>query len=683
MVLTRLSHFGEVCPLSDHSYSDPAALPNPAHHAPNSKRFPVNVGIKSSHSTSPSALQAASSAATLTSPSFSPSTSSLSLPSTSVTASQALLPSASTSVSSTDSQKNEAIRIHILDLPNEIFENIFAYLTFKKIGEIRRACKRFEQIGSTILNASFQRLQIKMLQRFQSIKGQMPRRESARRKHPLARESDIVETLHMRLTLLQMSFGKHIERKHCCFFAGDILDEVHRILTYIKTTPNLGRAYKVTDELFDLSTMAMEYFKEHIEPCLPEITYFGSDFMDIATPFSEGCSVRSPSGSGRVSEPEDELPERDPLPPSNMVLRKRIRRIRQGMRKYNTQLVALKRELKGCKGKLADQHKQMIEYAARMDEYDKKFEESSRKFSTVLQELNKCKTELQYWRSKSPAHPLLCYSCGQSVGEGSGQQLQAGVLMQGGDEAVVYVPLATASIPESVEKCSPPGVILARDEARERWHAVGGSVRNLERVFDLDIPIHARSVVAHHKSKTPSSQSQSLLPGLYSSQTTVASQSVDESQGGTASPLASSHSSSVSNQVYVAQHSLGTHSQISTSQPVTVPCVLSTPCARTTSVALSAATTITKPQPVIASQPYSAFQACTASQDTRHKWDDGQECAEDLSMSRSYKHYLDEDTDSSFLKRRSSDEDSDNCDVCDDTVGRRVKERKRIKLDIL
>lgn len=44
-----------------------------------------------------------------------------------------------------------------------------------------------------------------------------------------------------------------------------ILDEVYRILYYIKVTPKLARPYKVTDELFDLSTMAMEYFKERIE----------------------------------------------------------------------------------------------------------------------------------------------------------------------------------------------------------------------------------------------------------------------------------------------------------------------------------------------------------------------------------------------------------------------------------
>ena len=121
-----------------------------------------------------------------------------------------------------------------------------------------------------------------MLNKFQLIKAQMPRRESARRTHPRACESDIIETLHMRLTLLQMSFGKHIERKHCCFFPGAILDEVNRILDYIKVTPNLARPYKVTDELFDLSTMAMEYFKDKLEPSLPEIPYFGADFLDLA-----------------------------------------------------------------------------------------------------------------------------------------------------------------------------------------------------------------------------------------------------------------------------------------------------------------------------------------------------------------------------------------------------------------
>lgn len=64
---------------------------------------------------------------------------------------------------------------------------------------------------------------------------------------------------------------------------------------------------------------------------------------------------------------------------------------------------------------LAEQQKQTLEYATRLDEYDKKNEEISRKFSTLLQELNKCKTELQYWRSKSPATPPFCSGCGSVI----------------------------------------------------------------------------------------------------------------------------------------------------------------------------------------------------------------------------------------------------------------------------
>lgn len=47
-------------------------------------------------------------------------------------------------------------------------------------------------------------------------------RESARRSHPLSHECDIVETCCMRLSLLQMTFGRYIEHKHICFFPGAV-----------------------------------------------------------------------------------------------------------------------------------------------------------------------------------------------------------------------------------------------------------------------------------------------------------------------------------------------------------------------------------------------------------------------------------------------------------------------------
>lgn len=61
------------------------------------------------------------------------------------------------------------------------------------------------------------------------------------------------------------------------------MDEVYTILNYIKNTSCLERPYRVTDELFDLSTMAMEYFRDRIEPTLPGIAYFNKDFFKLPT----------------------------------------------------------------------------------------------------------------------------------------------------------------------------------------------------------------------------------------------------------------------------------------------------------------------------------------------------------------------------------------------------------------
>jgi len=374
---------------------------------------------------------------------------------------------ATVSVSSTSgfSLPNEAgggssnkIRVTLLtELPAEILFKILSYMSFKEISHLRTVSRRFNEICASMLNSTFQRLQSQMLSRFQEIKTQMPRRESARRNHPLAQECDVVETLHMRLSLLQMTFGKHIERKHVCFFAGEILDEVQRIMRYIRQNSNQppkgpNRAYIfMEDELFDLTTMAMEYFKENIEPTLPEITYFGADFLDFTTSFATPTKRRSVSGStsilgngldspcsSRASVAGSSVSEAwstastaamtdmtdmveasagvqpSQPPQSNMVLRKRIRRIRQGMKRYNDQLVEVKKELKVCKSKMETQTKQVTEYSNRLEQYDQKFEESSRKFQTLLTELNKCKTELQYWRSKSTtllALPSTCASC--------------------------------------------------------------------------------------------------------------------------------------------------------------------------------------------------------------------------------------------------------------------------------
>ncbi|RZF48857.1 hypothetical protein LSTR_LSTR003237 [Laodelphax striatellus] len=284
--------------------------------------------------------------------------------------------------------------VQLLDLPHEVLEKILSYIGYRNVSQLRLVCRHLDRVCSSVLNLTFQRLQNQMLHRFQAIKSKMPRRESARRTHPLACESDIIETLHMRLTLLQMSFGKHIERKHCCFFAGEILDEVYRILHYIKVTPKLARPYKVTDELFDLSTMAMEYFKEHIEPTLPEIAYFGSEFLDFSSslpnspPHGQSKSGDESPGHPNSQSSDEKPPEPCATPQSNIMLRKRIRKIKQGMK---SKLMTMK--------------------------FDWQIRHRTVKVKAAMnrQELNKCKTELQYWRSKSPMSSNSCTVCLEGV----------------------------------------------------------------------------------------------------------------------------------------------------------------------------------------------------------------------------------------------------------------------------
>ncbi|KFB47847.1 hypothetical protein ZHAS_00015895 [Anopheles sinensis] len=208
-----------------------------------------------------------------------------------------------------------------------------------------------------------------------------------------------------------------------------ILDEVYSVLRYIRTSPSLDRPFKVTDELFDLSTMAMEYFKEHIEPNLPDIAYFTNSTKSFAVlEPSSSIMSRDTSHSSSSSPPQ-----------SNMVLRKGIRKIKQGMKRYNNQLTVLRSELRTCRRKateqaktiteqqklLAEQQKQTLEFANRLDETDKKNEELSRKFSTVLQKKKNMKKKIKTTKHRSGKKSTIAFigakseGCSNSVGETS------------------------------------------------------------------------------------------------------------------------------------------------------------------------------------------------------------------------------------------------------------------------
>ena len=59
-----------------------------------------------------------------------------------------------------------------------------------------------------------------------SVKSQLPRRESERRNHPLARHVDILSAVETRLSLLGMSYLKYIDMGLCCFIPGKVRSEL-------------------------------------------------------------------------------------------------------------------------------------------------------------------------------------------------------------------------------------------------------------------------------------------------------------------------------------------------------------------------------------------------------------------------------------------------------------------------
>lgn len=54
------------------------------------------------------------------------------------------------------------------------------------------------------------------------MKSQLPRRESERRNHPLARHVDILSAIETRLSLLGMTYMRYIDMGLCCFIPGKV-----------------------------------------------------------------------------------------------------------------------------------------------------------------------------------------------------------------------------------------------------------------------------------------------------------------------------------------------------------------------------------------------------------------------------------------------------------------------------
>lgn len=127
---------------------------------------------------------------------------------------------------------------------------------------------RINKLCQGMLNIGFNKMIRRHGQNLKRIKALLPRRESERRTHTLAKHSDILTCIETRISMLSMTYKKYMDVKLCCFIPGKIIDEVLQILVLINSATKPLRSHEVLQELRDISSMAIDHFDDKIAPQL-------------------------------------------------------------------------------------------------------------------------------------------------------------------------------------------------------------------------------------------------------------------------------------------------------------------------------------------------------------------------------------------------------------------------------
>ncbi|XP_057380767.1 F-box only protein 28-like [Daphnia carinata] len=159
-------------------------------------------------------------------------------------------------------------KVTILSLNDDVFQEILSHLPYDEIAKLRLVSRHFNEVCQKILNKGFLAVQRYHNRCLKEMKAKLPRRESERRTHPLARHIDVLTGIETRLSLLSMTYYKYTVLGVFCFIPGKVLDECYRVLREVVVHKNPPKSYELLQELRDISSMAMEHFEEHIVPTM-------------------------------------------------------------------------------------------------------------------------------------------------------------------------------------------------------------------------------------------------------------------------------------------------------------------------------------------------------------------------------------------------------------------------------
>uniref|UniRef100_L7M1C8 Putative pallbearer n=1 Tax=Rhipicephalus pulchellus TaxID=72859 RepID=L7M1C8_RHIPC len=303
-------------------------------------------------------------------------------------------------------------------LPVEIMDHILSYLSYDEISVYRRVSRHFNGCCQRLLNQGFFRAERFHAQCLKAVKKQLPRRESERRTHPLARHCEILTSIETRLSLLSMTFMKYMDMNLCCFIPGKVIDEIFRVLRLVQgaghgctTTP--PRAHEILQELRDISSMAMEHFDEriapglklHVGPMKPTLGFIGAGHhgpcaVTATVPRSSELATAT-SILGRVQKPcvhaaahsslTEELKQ---VRAANLSLRKSLTECKSKLTAQSKKQCEQEKRVHDQAQLIAEQGSRLAEQEGKLNELNRKLLEQHREFADVLEEVSRLREQV-------------------------------------------------------------------------------------------------------------------------------------------------------------------------------------------------------------------------------------------------------------------------------------------------
>ncbi|XP_065347756.1 F-box only protein 28 isoform X1 [Cloeon dipterum] len=284
------------------------------------------------------------------------------------------------SSSSGSEANNRQSNLCLLELPDIVQRRIFSFLSYDEIARLRIVCKDFDIMGKTVLNKGLVAVEKFRNMCLKEVKIQLPRRESERRVHPLARHVDVLMAIETRISMLSMTYGKYIDSGLCCFIPGKVLDEMFRVLRIVRESKTPPRPHEILQELRDISSMAMEHFDEKVCSSLkPKFTII----LFPGTPKAKSLLTLKMSND-EVDAVQAVQTNLQKVKGNCTELRKQVKSLRSKVLKLGGKIDDNKSKLQDQSAKISEQGAQIQDLRRVVDELSQKVLDISRSHDTSM-----------------------------------------------------------------------------------------------------------------------------------------------------------------------------------------------------------------------------------------------------------------------------------------------------------